>query len=417
MAHLNSQKEIKEIFHDIENRFCVDQWTVNQVHVWPYVRIKLYYYLLNKNNNNQKINIKNNTSEERITTSKFLRLFKAFVSHYKFYFGLSKKEILFVGSHFHRILNEDGLYFNKFFDPLIEKFNLQSRVYVFEFQKFYDKYFNQNSVIPLVKHLNNFKLINKIKGRLKNKNINSVEVKDYSLFLSYLNTNIDGFYLPNINEKELVKWSNKILSLNSFYTAILSKIQPKKIVFLSYYGFDDNYALIYYAKKLKIKTVDFQHGPQTNVHMAYSDWNNQPKDGFNIMPDEYWNWDQISKNNIDKWAKNTTVESKLVGQPYIDYCLKLFKDIKKEYSILFSLQTSPLELLTPKVINLIKDSNKHWVLRLHPRNDVSLENINTFIASKGLNTNISIQESNTKPLPIALSESFIHITNYSGCVI
>lgn len=58
-------------------------------------------------------------------------------------------------------------------------------------------------------------------------------------------------------------------------------------MFLGYYGFDDLYSALITASKLKIKTIDFQHGPQTNVDLAFSNWNKVPAVGFNAMPVEF----------------------------------------------------------------------------------------------------------------------------------
>lgn len=62
-------------------------------------------------------------------------------------------------------------------------------------------------------------------------------------------------------------WSLKIECWESFSKKVFKKIKPKKIIFLSYYGFDAITSVMSAANKLNIKTVDLQHGPQTNTHM------------------------------------------------------------------------------------------------------------------------------------------------------
>ncbi|SFD02705.1 hypothetical protein SAMN04487987_10330 [Algibacter pectinivorans] len=190
---------------------------------------------------------------------------------------------------------------------------------------------------------------------------------------------------------------------------------------MGYYGYDDLYAALITANLLKINTIDFQHGPQTNVHMAFSNWSKVPNNGFNTMPKEFWNWDAISKANIDAWAnKIEGVCAKVVGQPYISYWMNYQENranSNDEKTIVYSMQTSPLELFTPKLINIIKKSNVKWVLRLHPRDDTRIETIYKFLINHGISKNTVLQSAVEKPLPLVLSNSLLHVTNYSGCTI
>jgi hypothetical protein len=39
---------------------------------------------------------------------------------------------------------------------------------------------------------------------------------------------------------------------------------------------DNLYAAVLAANQLGIRTIDFQHGPQTNVHMVFTAWNKIP---------------------------------------------------------------------------------------------------------------------------------------------
>ncbi|MDN3666493.1 hypothetical protein ACFFU1_13320 [Algibacter miyuki] len=321
MAHLNSHKEICNLFKRIENKFPVDQWKVNNLHVWPYIRIKLYYYLLNIENTQieEKSTISQNRKKKSIkATTK--EVVKSFFDTRQFYKSLKSKEVIFVGAHFHRVL-QNGVYFNRFFDPLIEKYNLKERAYTFEFQKYYPNSFNKNSVFHLANAIRNYKSFKRIEEKLITKPC-TVNLINYDDFQEFLNYELGEDSIFKITENDLKKWSKKIIYLTPFFEKIIKKVKPNKIVFLSYYGFDDNYAFIYTARKMQIKVVDFQHGPQSNIHMAYSEWNKVPQDGFNIMPLEYWNWDDNSKKNIEAWANKTEVKAKVVGHPYIEYCLK-----------------------------------------------------------------------------------------------
>jgi hypothetical protein len=169
---------------------------------------------------------------------------------------------------------------------------------------------------------------------------------------------------------------------------------------------------------MKISTVDFQHGPQTNIHMAYSSWSKVPTSGFNTMPREFWTWDKNSKENIESWAlKTDNTKVTIVGQPYIAFSIanNNFKEQKKE--ILYSLQVEPLDQLGLKIINLIRNSAYVWNLRLHPRSISNEEDLTLLLNKNGLFKNFKIQDHVTNPLPESLANTILHITNFSGCLI
>ncbi len=422
MNHLDTQENIKQDFATIEQRFPVDKWVVDGVHIWPYIRIKLYYEMLtigntSKSKTKESIGATNSSSffKKLGTISK---LITAFFSLEFFFLKLKNKKILFFGSHFHRVL-QGNKYFNRFYDSIVEHHNLEDDVYMVEFQRVYKNTYNQKAVIPLVKQLNNYKLLHKLKGKQKTIN-QSISLDGYEEFSNMLSSlTIDSVSLK-ITKKDLLKWVKKINALKRFYTRLYKKTKPSKIILLSYYGYDDLYAALLVANSLKIKTIDFQHGPQTNVHMAYTNWLKVPKHGFNIMPKEYWNWDENSKKNIDTWAnKVDAINTMVFGQPYIAYWMKRQEKLNKteEEVILYSMQTSPLELFTPKLISLIKSSKYMWIIRLHPRNNVCIENIKEFLEKNKINSNIIIQDSIDEPLPQVLNRSVLHITNYSGCTL
>ena len=422
MNHLETQENIKQDFATIEQRFPVDKWMVDGVHLWPYIRIKLYYKMLtisNASKSKSKDSLATTNSSSLLNKLNTIsKLVTAFFSLEFFFLNLKNKKLLFFGSHFHRVL-QDNKYFNRFFDSIVEHHNLQNDVYMVEFQKVYNNTYNQKAVIPLVKQLNNYKLLYKLKRKQKtiNQDINLDDYDEFSNMLSSLS--IDPVSLK-ITENDLLKWVEKINALKGFYTRLYKKTKPSKIILLSYYGYDDLYAALLVANSFKIKTIDFQHGPQTNVHMAYTNWLKVPDQGFNIMPKEYWNWDENSKNNIEAWANKTSaISTKVFGQPYVAYWMKRHEKLINNDNevILYSMQTSPLELFTIKLINLIKKSRYKWIIRLHPRNNVDIKKIEEFLAKNEIISNTIIQDSMDEPLPQVLNRSVLHITNYSGCTI
>tara|TARA_R110002049_G_scaffold3795_5_gene27647 strand:- start:125513 stop:126859 length:1347 start_codon:yes stop_codon:yes gene_type:complete len=337
-----------------------------------------------------------------------------------FFFKLKQKQILFFGSHIHRIF-QNGQYFNRFYDSMVDFHGLQNKVYNVEYQKINEPIYNKKAVISLNTYLDYHKLVNKVYNKFR-KRKPLLALKQYDQFcndLSGLNLKLEDLRL---SENHLIEWSEKVNTNNMFFERLYKKVKPQKVIFLGYYGLDDLYAALLAANKLGIKTIDFQHGPQTNVHLAFSCWNKIPEKGFNSMPVEFWNWDQASKNNIDTWANTANgVKAKVVGQPYLGYWMHKMKNenIKKQY-VFYSLQTHPFSIedfLTPQIIALIKRLKYNWVLRLHPRNNLDIDELKLFLKTNKIENKAHIQDAFNVPLPEVLTASVLHITNYSGCLI
>lgn len=422
-----SQQHIKQIISGFEEKYPVSDWNVNGVDVWPYIRIKIYIHMLVLMKS-PSLETKTVNEENIVKSSDLIRFIRKFI-HLSlgqlqlsiFFLKLKPKKIIFFGSHIHRVF-QNGYFFNRFYDSMIDYHGIQNDVYMVEYQKIKKPIYNKNAIIPLNKYLFHSKKRAKIFKRV-NAQFNTVQLKDYGNFyddLSKMEVDLNNLRLDKNN---LVKWVNKLKLSESFFKKLYKKVKPSKVVFLGYYGLDDIYSALVVANQLKIKTIDFQHGPQANVHLAYANWNKVPINAFNTMPTEFWNWDIESKKNIDDWSSKTeTVNAKVVGQPYLGYWINKInngKDPEKKF-ILYSLQTHPFTietLITPKIISLIKLFEFNWVFRMHPRNNLNLDELDGFLKLNKIKSKVIVQDAFNTPLPEVITKSILHITNYSGCLI
>lgn len=268
-THIGIKRKILEL----ENQFNVDEWIVNDINVWPYIRIKLFFLLitnLNPDSEKQKghhtFNKEVPTTKKAHKVQKGLRSIGSFIKNEIFFLKLKTKKIVFFGSHIHRVKHENN-YFNRFFDSMVDFHNLEEDVYMIEHQKVYDINYNQKAVIKLEQKLHDYKVTEKIKSKLRSRKITQ-DLEGYEEFLSLVNKEVENSNTLHISFRDLVNWSVKIKSLASFFTRMFKKIKPDKVLFPGYYAWDNLYAAVLAANNLKIKTVDFQHGPQTNVHMV-----------------------------------------------------------------------------------------------------------------------------------------------------
>lgn len=417
--NISSQEDIKQLILDIEQKWPVDKWIINEIHVWPYIRIKIYTHFLSKlfavgsaENTATQSHIGSKDFIVKKYINQVIEFVKSIVLLNFFFLKLKKKKIIFFGAHYHRILYRDE-YFNRFYDSMVEEHNLEDEVYTIEYRRVNKENFNNKAIINLDQYLGLYKRVVKVFNRLKTrKDIYSLE--GFEEFYEYVDLKNLG-----LEKKQLLNWSNKINSAKGFFDIIYKKVKPEKIIFLGYYGLDDLTAAIVAANKIDLNTVDLQHGSQIN-NMAFGDWTKIPKGGFNTVVKEFWTWDEESKKNIDLWAGEVSViKTKTIGQPYVSYWVnKKSQNEEFQKKILYTLHLSNIEeMLTPEIILLIKSLQYQWVLRLHPRTSTSMEEIEKFLLSNGIKDKVILQTAIEKPLPEMLSESILHITNYSGSLI
>lgn len=418
-----SGAEIKQYILQLEERFPVNTWQVFGVDLWPHIRIKLYIFLLNLRTEKKLQPFKNppvfrkKHIPERILNG-VKKTVKAWFELYGFYKSLEPKKILFFGAHFHRT-RQNGLYFNRFFDSMVDTYQLQKEVYTIEFGKLYEKNYNQESIIDLHKYLDQYKIIQKLKNFCISSRNEGSCLDSYSAFYEQVKRDFSEVENLNISPKRLESWAKKVRQTQEFFTRLYRQTAPEKVIFLSYYGYDDLAAAILAAQKLGIKTVDFQHGPQTNVHMAYSAWTKHPEKPYNTMPVEYWNWDSHSKSNIEEWAESHLIKAKVAGHPYMAYHEQSRSKRKEPERVFFSLQTFDLEEMLPlPLLDIIKTSHLVWVFRMHPRSNFSRKTFESFLIKNGISLkSCEIEEASDSPLPKSLIRAKIHLTNFSGCTL
>ena len=244
------------------------------------------------------------------------------------------------------------------------------------------------------------------------------EYPDFLLFLKK-NTNEEIY-----NEFELEKFSNILFNISVYakvYAKILKRTMPKFGLEICHYNIN-SIAFSLATKNLNIPSVEIQHGAQPKVHMAYSNWSNVPKNGFNTLPKIYWNWDNESYSNINTWvSKSHFHESILLGSPWLDF-IKNQSDLSTELDdnyILYSLQPFNFELLFSNyLIDYIKNNKENkWRLRIHPTDYNRKEKFILFLTQNGLIDHVIFDSENKISLPEALNESILHVTFNSGTVL
>ncbi|WP_055448735.1 hypothetical protein [Lacinutrix mariniflava] len=414
-----SRTYIKDLILNIECDFPVNNWKANNIHLWPYLRIKLFFYLiktlevkpenyvLQDNQFKKKAILK---QVKRALGIKFRQVQKI-IAYYSWKNKLEPKDIIFVGADSHRV-DYRGARFNRYFDVLIEKNNWLLNSIYFEYASKFDNQYNPKNVLKFKEALNGFQILKKKKEII-------FSLDGYPEFLSYLESQtIFNEFVKTYSVGKLTTWCQNIFfSKKEFFTVILKKIKPKKIAILCYYS-EDIYPLIAAANELGIETIEMQHGPQNKLHLSYGSWSVVPKEGYDILPRTFWCWDDFSKNEIKSWTKNNTLYNVIVtGNPWVNYWKEKNNNYIYKNYVLYSLQPEPIPynvLFTPIIIKTIKNSSKTWFIRLHPRQLNDIGKIKKTLKENNILHLVNIDNATQDPLPQLLLNCCVHITHSSG---
>lgn len=411
---MKNREDIKNYILKIEQQFPVDSWKVNHLAIWPILRIKLFFYLINVVEAGNKVQIKKEKKLSILQKLKSeLKKIDSIIHFFSWLRKLPLKKYLFVGADAHRV-NFNSKRYNRYFDILIEKHKIEKDSMYFEYGPDTKNQFNLNIVYTFKKALNGYLLLKK-KSPIETQFFGN----QFDDFLNLLKEEeFNEIFLKKYNKLYFENWASTIFFHKvNFFTKVLKKIKPNQIVILCYY-LEDNFALIVAANQLKIKTIEMQHGPQTPIHLSYGNWTKIPKDGYTMLPLIFWSWDEYSKNVLSGWINtNSNYSVKMIGNPWVDYWKTVDSDYEFKDYIFYTLQPNPMTIeksFPQSIIDFIKNEPYQWFIRLHPRQMHDAENIKDYLKKYDIFHLVNIEQATHDPLPLLLINSTIHITHFSG---
>ncbi|WP_430399240.1 hypothetical protein [Flavobacterium sp.] len=406
---MKDRVDIKNFVNSIEDKFPVDKWVVNDIHIWPILRMRLHFYLIN-HLENKNVNEKKKLPRKSIKNT--IKQLYYFIFSLFFWIKIKKSKNLFIASNDHRLDFKDTKY-NRFFDAFIELNNIVDYKYIeYGFSKYTNLYKKENIYFSR-ESLKGFKFFKSANTIL------NVQLPLFDEFEHFLFSNaITKTFLENNKQEVFLQWFQKEFYLNFlFYRKVLKKINPDKVYVLCYYG-EEIMALTAAANQLNIETIEYQHGPQVKVHLAYGSWSKIPNNGFDILPRTFWNWDKFSENVLKEWTTNNKLyKTKVVGNFWIDYWKNQSNLYEYKNYVLYCIQPHPFtieQLFTEQLIKCIKSGQLKWFVRLHPRQINQMEEIKAFLKEKNILEMVNLQAATNDFLPLLLSNAKLHVTHYSG---
>jgi len=434
------QKDVVELFTTIENSCDVNKISWNGIKLWPLLRLNLWCSLLlyeseseDSHNPPAEINSKRYKLASSViySANKVKKYIVWLYEDIKYRIWLRKIthesiDALFLYYEDERYHEAELCYANRHLDPMVE---LSISLGYFASKVVFKK--GGNSFIR--KHCELSNLIELDIGTCKR--------PTFRFQIMYLISNLEGIpvideinkILPEPSRINLDSLFNQIDSLNDhvvWFTKLLTSLRPRVIFYTCYYRIE-TMAMNHVCKLANIKSIDVQHGKQGKYHGLYSHWTNLPADGYELLPDYFWNWGEEAKRNIQQYRMPDYPlhKSHIGGYLWLEKIVSEHKEakglpgkieekiIKSEKTILVSLQPTP-DSPTSNLIKAMAVSPKKWLwlVRLHPRQMDSLEQIKQELEANGV-TNYEMDISSTCSLYAMFPYVDYHVTAWSTVLI
>jgi hypothetical protein len=262
--------------------------------------------------------------------------------------------------------NYDLVFLNSLIRKEIKKeneyFNIETDYFVLEHEKqsiSLDISNGYKTYYP--RYIKNHALLDYIRFKPKFLSMISNEKKEYSIldFLKEKNLKINKIKKILNNTEIKLKYHKK------YFEKMMKKIQPKIIFFRTgYYGGFNAY-YIKWAKKMGIKTAEFQHGVVSKMHPAYNYGAGliNSEEYKKYIPDYFLTYGNYWNREIRIPGKAYTI-----GNPHFHESIKNYKNIKEETDTIMIVSQG---IITKDFVNIAeflanKFKNKKIIFKLHP---------------------------------------------------
>lgn len=421
--------DILKTVEDIEERFPVKTWTVNGIHVWPLIRLKLKNYLF----------VKTHQPEIGKKLCFFKRIYYFLSGQVKYYcayiadsrHNASLKDaapVIFFTYSAHRVLLKNK-WFDRYCDPFIGCFRswglntltieTGTPTYSYRIPRFSDSMYIQKKV-DLIKALN----------RLFPKKYFEENLNELNVFLSFLGS---GDYKGlNISVGQLRQETAIILDIADYFKSHFVRVKPKLAFIADFYSSLESMGFLIACRQSNIRCIDIQHGTIGAYHLAYNGWLSVPESGYELLPDVFWCWSKEDVDEIQKWSHGASFSHQayagsnlwlnLWNDPHNDI-VQYYDGIMMNYksknkNVRYAVYTFDMYFGLPDwVIAVIKSTSPHlfWWIRLHPSQLSEGEAVRKTLRENGV-TNFDLDFATDMPLPVLFRHCDIHITATSSSI-
>ncbi len=404
-----TEYEIVKYLDNIEDKYPVNIWKVEDRFVWPYIKMVLCSYL-----SSPPIPFCDNSylKKEKVK-AQVKKITDAFIHSY----GINsiKGDVLVLHHNISRnIILGDGTRFDHNLDPFA--LLLQKNCEIKDLE-----------IIGNSDHFPGFRKLFFVDGYADRAAINARISSCFHQSHVYLPRYDDCLYkLPKklrslLEERKLYL---KIKKLNVLCSQIKAALRNGFRIAITEDGYNEwAIALFMACYDLGIPCMEVQHGVGPGAgHRWYTSWKRMPETGkrYEMLPDIYWCWSEKDKEVIDSWSQGRHLTF-TGGRPVLLVLKELEKLTSAQNIHLNSKKRTILLSLQPEVeykewlTGVIRETHDqyNWVVRKHPSIDIKQKQLIEKL--RGLN-DVYIEGMDSVLLESLLMKTHLHITDHSSVV-
>lgn len=430
---------VMEIINRIEEGFPVEKWSINGIHVWPIIRIIIYFRLIDATMHDSPFLSRPVRWSRLVSTFsakaiQFARFAYAYLSDISQNANTSQPaEIVFLSDGLSRVKIK-GIWYEKHFDPILEYFvGNQHNCLVLEASHYYSiPRFTPSAFIQAHLDWLTMKQLGKHDLPIVAEEEELDGFREFISYLKTLNFKTDWIELDAIRLNV-----HRIIAASEYFASILKETGAKLAFTVNYFniaGMAFNLA----CYKCQIPSVEIQHGVQNDLHAAYGRWTKLPSSGYNLLPSIFSVWSSEEVDTIERWNSSVRRFHKAVmsGNPWLNIWLHEEADfvdfydgqIKKAMAtkpsaqnILFTVQDG---FSDPRVIENVlcaiaeTQNSWSWWIRLHPTmTDKATTEAFRNVLHKASISECHVELATNLPLYALLRNMDAHVTFSSATVI
>ncbi len=207
---------------------------------------------------------------------------------------------------------------------------------------------------------------------------------------------------------------------------LIACIKPRAVFVTSFTGYP---ALIWACRDANIPVIDLQHGGMSSRHGIVTHYHRLPRDGYEVLPDQFWCWDQNTTDMINGWMGRGSSRHLAVaaGNAFWHLCRRSALDDElneKEQAFLSGLPGRKVALVTliygksqflPDIVRAAIEaagSDVFWLIRMHGLNRERGDEIDAMLP--GLQDRYDWAMATQLPLPMLLDRADVHVTQFSS---
>lgn len=369
-----------------EQKYAVDEWVLNGVHVWPMVRGALLFRKLAE--------ARGQASFDRAAIEDPRANARAWLEHWRDARPHDHADVVFFGTSSQRVRLDD-VWVDQLIDPVADEAEaLGLTTAHLELRADGQRYRQPQRrpsvwIRPAIAGL----LRGAPRGHVWEERLDGFE----ALAEETGSTLSRGYFRQKIHQQ---------LRIADWFERKLRRMHPKVVVAVCYFG-TVGWSLLLAARRLGIPTVDLQHGV-TSGHPMYERFTRQPRGGFELLPDVFWAWSDDDADRIRDWGGRTVTG----GHPWVAYCTD--RDPPSELprgrrTVLITLNWASGFDERFRALIEAAPADWHWWVRLHPKMLDLTDEIRSWCEThaRGRTT---VDAATSLPLPVVLAAADVHVT-------